>query len=289
MKIICRMLCVLLVVSCLPGAYAEVFLGEPPAEWADRSLLVWTIFDVNEGDAHLLQCGGEAMLVDGGPYGFREDLRAALESRGLKNRMKYILNTHYHDDHIDGIDQLFRKGFTAGEFLHPYNDWAIRNSKLGTQTVNAAKRAGVPVRRVQPGDELTLGDASIEFFQHADGQGTNARSLVLKVSFGSTSILMCADITGQTQRHFLKTLSAEDLKADLLKVPHHAATPMVSEFLDAVDPLAAIVTNRKKDVPSRSVIQLEGCLLPALYSGDGTCYAVTDGTDWYLYQTPGQF
>ena len=275
--------------SLCAAAHAQVHASEPPADWAEKPVLRWTIFDVDEGDAHLLECGGEAMLVDGGPNPFREPLRIALEARGLKEGMKAILNTHYHDDHINGIYHLFKSGFMPNEFLHPYNDWGIRNDKLGTRTVNAAKRAGIPIRRVQPGDVLTLGEATIDLYQCTKYGGTNQRSLVLKVHYGDASILLCADISGTVQRYFAETLTPEQLKSDLIKLPHHAITPAVPAFLDAVDPIAAIATNIKDEIDSKSINQLEGRPFPTLYSGDGTVYAETDGTDWYIYQTPGQF
>ena len=112
---------------------------------------------------------------------------------------------------------------------------------------------------------------------------------MLKVTFKDSSLLLCADIVGNTQRYFLENLPADALKSDLIKLPHHAITPTVPEFLDAVGAEAAVATNIKKEIDNKSIAQLETRPLPALYAGDGTVYAVTDGTDWYLYQTLGEF
>lgn len=290
MKRIVSVFCCLVLLFCASAASARVYFEqEPPADWKDRDVLKWTIFDVDEGDAMLLECGGESMLVDGGPNPFREKLRDALEKRGLKNSMKYILSTHYHDDHIDGIFRLFEFGFTPGEYLHSYNEWAIQSEELLARAVKAAQKNNVPIRRVQDGDTLTLGGADIRIFQCTTIKGTNARSLMLKVTYGESTLLLCADIIGKTQRYFLDTLGAEVLNSDLIKLPHHAITPAVPEFLDAVSADAAVATNVKKQLDNKSVAQLETRPLPALYSGDGTVYAVTDGVDWYLYQTPGEF
>lgn len=250
--------------------------------------LQWTIFDVNEGDAMLLTCEGESMMVDGGPNPFREDLQQALDERGLRH-MKYFLNTHYHDDHIDGLYQLLLNGFTADAYLHSYNDWAIRNSELGERTVKAAQKANVPVERILEGDTLSLGGATIQVHQCTEFTNTNARALMLKVTYGESSILLCSDIIGQVQHYFLENLPAQELKADLIKLPHHAITPTVPAFLDAVAPEAAVATNREKDLDGKSINQLKSRDLPTFFSGDGTVYAVTDGTDWYLWQTEGTF
>ncbi len=271
------------------NARAEVFLTQPPAQWAQMDTLEWTIFDVDEGDAMLLRCGGESMLVDGGPAPFRADLRDALDARGLRHSLKYILTTHFHDDHLDGVIRLFEYGFTAGEYLHPYNAWAIRNEKRMTTAINRAKKNNIPIRQVGHGHSLTLVGADIEIWQCTSIRGTNSRSLVLKVTFGQSTLLLCADIDGKVQRYFSDGLGAVALEVDLIKLPHHAITPVNSLFLDDVSPLAAVVTNRQKDVDSKSLTQLEGRAIPALFSGDGSVYAVTDGTDWYLYQTPDVF
>ena len=88
-----------------------------------------------------------------------------------------------------------------------------------------------------------------------------------------------------------KVLAREDraLKADLIKLPHHAITTTVPAFLDAVAPEAAVATNRQKDLDGKSINQLKSRDLPTFFYGDGTVYAVTDGTDWYLWQTEGTF
>lgn len=275
---------------CLCGAArADVFFAEPPQEWEGKELLRWTIFDVDQGDSMLLECGEESMLVDGGPNRFREKLRDALDARGLRSGMKYVLNTHYHDDHIAGITRLFEYGFTAGEFLQPYGDVSANRDERMRNTIRLAQKNGIPVRRVGHGDSLTLGGAQINIFRCLGAPGENANSLVLKVTFGQSSILLCADITGKAQRYFYENLAAEQLHADLIKAPHHAINRMDSDFLHAVSPEAVVITSLPEIMYRQSIYQLEEEGLPAVYSGSGTVYAVTDGTDWYIYQTLGQF
>ncbi len=270
------------------GARAEIFFEEPPERWDDIEKLEWTIFDVNEGDAMLLTCGGESMLVDGGPMPFRVQLSEALKARGLEH-LTTILNTHYHDDHIDGIYYLFRFGFTADEYVQPYSEKALEADELGRRTARAAQANGVPVRRIDDGDVLTVGSAKVQVIKSDIIYSTNARSLVLKVTFKESSILLCADIIGEVQHDLVETRDPALLDADLIKMPHHAITPAVPEFLDAVSPEVAIVTSKEDLLYEDSIIQLTLRDLHPMYSGDGTVYAVTDGEDWYIYQTRGQF
>ena len=81
------------------GACAEVHMGQPPAEGWTEDVLRITAIPVDEGDALLLECGGEVMMVDGGPSARYHRVTEVLEARGITH-FKYLLNTHYHDDHI---------------------------------------------------------------------------------------------------------------------------------------------------------------------------------------------
>ena len=271
------------------AACAEVHLDKPPADWAEKPLLRWTVFDVDQADSMLLECGGESMLVDGGAGRYSEKLRDALDARGLRSDMKYILSTHYHDDHIGGITQLFRYGFTAGEFLHPYGDVsANRNERMRT-TIGLAEKNGVPVRRIGHGDMLTLGDAQIQVLRCLEVPGENAASLVLKVTFGENSILLCADIGNAVQEYFAANLPPELLDADLIKAPHHGINRMTTEFLEAVSPEAVVITSLPELMEKPIMSQLNSRNLPIVFSGSGTVYAVTDGTQWYIEQTLREF
>ena len=269
-------------------ALGQVYFEEMPAEWEGKELLEWTIFDVNEGDAMLLRCGGESMMVDGGPMPFRADLRDALDALDLRHLTR-IFNSHAHDDHIDGLYYLMTYGFTADEYMHSYSASAIEANALCKRTYNAVKKNGIPVVRVGNGDTFTLGGAQCEVIQWTEIMNTNARSLVLKVTFGESTILLCADIIGDTQRALLGALPEGTLDADLIKMPHHAITAAVPEFLDAVSPAAAVVTNQEKRAGSGAKNQLKGREIPAFFSGEGRVTAVTDGVDWYIWQEKGVF
>ncbi|MBP3648463.1 MAG: MBL fold metallo-hydrolase [Clostridia bacterium] len=280
------MACVLILAVCNP-ALAHLYLRQPPADWAEKDVLRLTVFDVNEGDAMLLECGGEAMMIDGGPNPFREDLKNALEERGYSH-FKYFFSTHYHDDHINGLYHLMTYGFTADEFIHSYNPVTVNLDKLHGRAIKEADKLGIPNRKVDEGDVLYLGTARLNIHRWGEINNANGRSLTIKLTFGGSSMLLCADIIGKTQEYFTANLPAEELKADVIKYPHHGITPCNSEFLDVVDPNFAIVTNRFKDV-TRTGLQLEGRGIPARYSGDGTVYLATDGKDWYVWQTEGEF
>ena len=286
---LCGALCAAIVFWVCGAADAQVYLGgdAPREDWYRRPLFRLTAFAAGQSDCLLMQCGGESMMLDGGSAPYREKLRDAIAARGI-TRFKYLLNSHFHQDHISGLYWLMRYGFQADEYLHPYGDYAMNISQRQRETIQQAQRSGVPARQVFHGDELMLGEAVLTLYRYDEGIGTNGRSLVTRVQFGGASLLLTGDITGNTQNWMVKNLPGEALDADILKAPHHAITPMALPFLEAVSPEAALITS-DYDRVDRGRVQLEARGISAFYSGEGTVVFETDGDDWYIYQTEGAF
>lgn len=281
----CLLLCGLLLLSL--SARADVFVDQtPPEDWQERPLLRLTVFRTGEGDAMLLQVDGENMMIDGGPYKYREKLRDALTAREISH-FKYLFNTHPHDDHIDGLRMLMSYGFEVEEFISvfPKNN-TYQNQK---QAVQMADRHGIPYRQLANEETVSLGSATLTFYTWEKGSSINAKSAMARLEYGDCSALLCADIIGDTQRHFLNTLDPAILKADVVKAPHHGLTPFVTEFLTAVDPAFVWVTNYNNDLVTKISNQMRYRGLPVKFSGAGTVYLECDGADWYVYQTLGEF
>ena len=274
-------LCLLWLFCVCSAAHAQVFQGKPPQNF--QPILRWTAYDVDEGDAMLLTSGSESLLVDGGPWPFRDMLRSRLAEAGYMH-LDRVVNTHYHDDHIDGLYSLFCNGFTAGEYLHGYSDTALDRNERGRRTAQAAADAGATLRRLGHGDAFSMGAARIQVYQCTTINNTNARSLVLRITCGQTALLLCADITGAAQHWLLEQLPPEALSADLIKLPHHGITPTVTQFLDAVHPAGLVVTNRPDRIEPASRGQLDYRELPVWFSGLGAVHGETDGVDWYVWQ-----
>ena len=281
-------LCILILSLTLTSLAAVHVDITPPADWQERDLLTLTVFRTGEGDAMLLQCGGEAMMIDGGPYKYREKLRDALNERGISH-FKYIFSTHPHDDHVEGLRMLLSYGFTTDEFLSPFSKGYSYD--LQQKLVRQIDRSGVSYRQLRDGDSFTLGGALITVYWWEQGKTIDAKCPIARVEFGGCSALLCSDIIGETQQYYLKTLDASFLKADVVKAPHHGITPFQPDFLDAVSPAFVFVTNYSNYGTDLTKFknQMKNRQIPAKYSGDGAVYLETDGADWYVYQRVGEF
>lgn len=285
-KLTSLLLMIALCLSAVP-AFAAVYVDqEPPADWESRDLIRLTVFRTGESDCMLLEAGGEAMMIDGGANKWRENIRDALAARGISH-LKYIYNTHPHDDHIDGLYRLMQYGVTADEFVSVFAE-NFRND-LHSRTVKQAEKSGIPYRQLQVGDVLTLGDMTLTIYRWEKGSTINDLSPLTRLEYKDCSALLTADITGLAQRDLMKNLDAEILKADVAKFPHHGLTPFVTEFLDIVDPDFLWITNYNDDDIRKAKNQANNRKIPWKASGAGTVILECDGTDWYIRQTLKQF
>ncbi len=250
----------------------------PFSALAEETLLRLTMMAAGESDCMLLESGGEAMLVDGGSDKYRGRLLELLESRGLK-RLKYLYNSHPHDDHIDGLYRAMQRGITAEAFLTPFGPGLP--GRLHSRTLKTAKSRLIPVKVLENGESFSLGSASLTLLRWTEGSTLNDQSGMLRVEVGETALLLCADVTGQAQKALLRQLSPELLRAEVVKAPHHGLTPFVSEFLDAVAPELILVTNVPRRAPKLAG-QAKHRQLPLYFCGDKTLVLETDGVNWTI-------
>lgn len=278
-----RKFLILLILLCLPAcALAEIHLNaEPPADWAERETLRVTFLQTGRSDAILLECGGEAMLIDGGDASWGSAIQHDLEKRGL-TAFRYFLNTHPHNDHIEGLLHLMQQGYTPGRFMSPFTaDW--NDDSFHQQAVKLAWEKGIPFRLVRDGDVFPLGDASIHIYRNTEYTDMNERSAIQLITFGESRMLLLADLTGTAQKAHLKALPEGTLAAEIVKAPHHGENAMVPELLDAVAPALILCNSESADAPALQC-QADSRNLPVIYSGEGEITLVTDGADWYVSQ-----
>ena len=283
-----RLFALLLLLFSLRAAGAEVFLDAPPREsWYQSPLLRITAFSAGQSDCMLLECGGETMMVDGGTAAYQDELIHAMHERNVEN-FKYLLGTHYHEDHIGGLIALMENGFGAGEYLHPYEPNAIYSNVNHRRAMQTVKNRKIPERQIMNGDQLLLGEAVITLIRYDEGISANGRSTLAHVQFGSASALLTADIIGDTQSWCLETMPPSMLDVDVLKAPHHGVSAMVKDFVLAASPELIFINNEARDA-REGIRQAENLSIPALCTGDGRVVLETDGEDWYVYQQKNAF
>jgi competence protein ComEC len=235
--------------SMLLAAIAVVLPG--PIDHRHDSLLVEAI-DVGQGDSLLLITpDGKTLLVDGGGLGGgphqaaqnfdigEEVVSPALWSRGIRH-LDVVALSHAHSDHMGGLPAIL-------ENFKPTELWVGNNPPATPYLalLDQARTLGVHVRTMRAGDSATIGSAHVHVLAplldyQPSPEPNNNDSLVIRVAYQSTSVLLEGDAEAPIERAML---TEPALDSTLLKVGHHgSATSTQSDFLARVAPRFAIIS-----------------------------------------------
>jgi competence protein ComEC len=218
--------------------------------------------DVGNGDAMLVEApGGMRMLIDGGGFQASDfDVGKSILTPILLSKkiltLDYVINTHPHGDHLGGLPTIIRD-FTVNNFST--GTYFISREKF-VDVMKLLKEKRIPLTTWKRGDTLLLKN-SIEIMVLNPGPETgtddlNNASLVFKMVHDNFSILFAGDIGTDVEEKLI--LSRKNLRADVLKIPHHGSRHSSShEFLAAVQPKIAVLSVGKGilGIPSHEALK----------------------------------
>lgn len=199
----------------------------------------FTFLDLRAGESSVLQCGQLSALIDcGGPTSFFP-INVFLKQQGIQT-LDALFLTHPHDDHIGAAEQIIQHYKPRTVYLCPLPDGADDFEAI----CQAAAAYDSQIKVLKVGDQLRLGEAKIEVLAPNSQaySDLNNYSLVLKVIHQDHSLLLCGDAHGSSEAEML--LAGYDLDSDVIKIAHHgSASSSTQEFLEAVSPRYALVSN----------------------------------------------
>lgn len=212
-------------------------LGVKNSNTKSSSELTVHYMDVGQGDAILISCKGEYMLIDAGDNNQGTAVQNYLTKQGVKT-LKYVVGTHPDADHIGGMDVVLYK-FDCQTVMMPdvVNDTATYRDVLDTMKTKGYRNT-VPVA----GRSYTLGDAGFTIAGPTKSyEDTNNNSIVIRLTHGDNSFLFTGDMEEEAESDILSGKGS--VKADVLKVGHHGSRSSSSEaFLEAVAPSYAVIS-----------------------------------------------
>ena len=202
----------------------------------------FSMIDIGQGDAFLLNDRGDYYLIDvGGPkfdnYDSGEKILVPyLKSIGVRD-IKAVFISHEDMDHSGNMD--------------------ILNDNFNIQNVITSKNNIGSLAKYQPkivgkNDKIKLKSGYINcIFDGASGE-ENAESMGLLININGTTILSLGDLP----KEYEDSLA---IKADILKVSHHGSKTSTSkDFVTKVSPKAALISagrNNRYGHPNKEVLE----------------------------------
>ena len=204
---------------------------------AQAGTLTVTWLDVGQGDAAVIQCGGQSMLIDGGKPEKSSYIYAWLQQHGL-SYLDVIVATHVDADHIGGLSGALNYASVGTAYCPETTGTTETFQSFVKYLAQRGKQITVPTA----GETFALGGAQIQILGPLHrAEDSNDNSIVLKVSFGATSILFTGDAERAEEQDLLN--SGVNLQSTVLKVGHHGSDTSTSyPFLRAVAPQYAVIS-----------------------------------------------
>ena len=204
---------------------------------AQAGTLTVTWLDVGQGDAAVIQCGGQSMLIDGGKPEKSSYIYAWLQQHGL-SYLDVIVATHVDADHIGGLTGALNYASVGTAYCPETTGTTETFQSFVKYLAQRGKQITVPTA----GETFALGGAQIQILGPLHrAEDSNDNSIVLKVSFGATSFLFTGDAERAEEQDLLN--SGVNLQSTVLKVGHHGSDTSTSyPFLRAVAPQYAVIS-----------------------------------------------
>ncbi len=228
------------------ASFGVTLRGVPDPALAGQSASVHVI-DIGQGDAVLLEQGGEYALIDTGTPASSDALTFYLDAHGVRT-LKYLVLTHFHADHIGGAADLLQN-FRVQNVLLPDLDLAPAPTSSTALELLEALDAGVDKGLFQVfvpsvGERFAIGTAQLTVI----GAGipceedANSTSLITLFTFDNFTYFSAGDAEADAEAELLSRMSGA-LHADLYKASHHgSSTSSTATLLAELQPSMAAIS-----------------------------------------------
>ena len=235
--------------------------------------------DVGQGDSALVNCDGHYMLIDGGPKSAADIVYNVLVDENV-TKLDYLIISHMHEDHIGGLKKALSYVSTVEKTLsvesnNDSDDYYDFHSEL---LIDDCKSIDIP----NEGQKYSLGSATIEIIAVGNPSNNENDSLVVLITYGSTSFLFTGDMQYRMEDKISEKYS-DNFPITLLKVAHHGAENSTEyRFIRTTKPQYAVISvgsNNRYGHPVEKVLSVLDQAGVKTYRTDrnGTIKVTSDG------------
>ena len=222
--------------------------------------------DVGQGDSTLIITENKKnILIDGGGninneiYDIgKNTLLPYLLDRGV-SKIDYLFVSHFDYDHVGGLDEVIDQ-LNVKQIIIPKVENISEEEK---KFLNKVKEKNINVSRVNEKNRIYVDKNTIiqilsPLNKLIKDNYINNNSLVFKFIYNDFSILFTGDIEKIAEKEIINNSKIDELKCDVLKIPHHGSkTSTTEEFLNYTTPKIALIGVGKNNFGHPSDVVLE--------------------------------
>ncbi|QQK07653.1 DNA internalization-related competence protein ComEC/Rec2 [Miniphocaeibacter halophilus] len=214
--------------------------------------LRFNMINIGQGDCFLLETKNYNILFDTGGSVFKEYDKSGnrlinfLKYKKIKN-IDAIFISHFDEDHAGNIKLL----------LDNFGEIPVYGRNNGLDILkNKYEIDNVLYFELNNNEIIKFEDIEIQVISPNNQVGDeNSKSLIFKMKINNNTILL----TGDTIEEVEKNILDNNLKSDILKIPHHGSkTSSSTEFINTVNPRIALLSVGKNNIynlPNDEVIK----------------------------------
>lgn len=271
---------IILIIS-IVGIYSKNYIEdsysykEEIKEVNDNSSLEIYYLNVGQADSILINNNEQTILIDAGNNSDGENIAEFIKKLNIKD-IDILVGTHPHEDHIGGLDNIINN-FDIGKIYMPD---VITTTKTFENVIDSIDNKNYEITIPKIDEEFYLENMKFKIlYTGTDETDLNNTSIVIKMTYGTTTYLFTGDATDKTEKKIID----KDIKVDVLKVGHHGSSySTTDDFLNIVNPQYAIISvgkDNKYNHPADSTIKKlnKNNITTYRTDKDGTIKITSDG------------
>lgn len=198
-----------------------------------------SVLDVGQGASVLFASQGHTALVDcggNGPDNAGDVAADAVQAAG-GNTLDYLILTHFHADHANGVERLMAR-LDVKMLIVPD---AQPDEPLRDKILALAAAEGAEVRFLMDDTWVPLGETALTLYAPLGDGGANEEGLSVLATCGDFDALVTGDMNAAVEKRLMKYGSLPNI--ELLAVGHHGSNYSSSEeLLLATKPEYAVIS-----------------------------------------------
>lgn len=235
--------------------------------------------DVGQGDATLIKCGDQSLLIDAGDDSKGIAIQNYLQKQNIE-KLDYLILTHPDSDHIGGAPVIITKFDINKVFVSNFE----KDNNTYKKLIQALDYKLLKYETPKVGSQYTLGTATITILApNKRYDNPNDSSIALIVQNGNNKFLFTGDAGENAENDILNTNI--NISADVYKVGHHGSKYSTSlNFFNSVKPTYAVISCAEGNsyghphAETLNTLRMNGVNVYRT-DEDGTIIATSDGTN----------